>query len=310
MELGNYDGPLLATSFSAHPAANSFAAVWRSILVLLQSDARLRFDLVDLPKMPELIGTQQNPLLQLGVLPNRSGAYVATLGSDWEDYYNAKRSPSTRKTLRRKQKQLEEHGEIRFIEPADEAACADTVATLIGQKSRLFARMGVENIFLQPGYRDFYLGLVTEKAARDLVHVSRLEVGETIAATNVGLQFRGRYYLILSSYHGGEISRFGPGRTHLHELLRRAVQRGFRHFDFTIGDEPYKLDWADSKLVLYDHLAGQTTRGWLVASAVVVSRKVKRVIKQTPVLWHLATKVRALAARLKRRPNAPPDDGQ
>jgi len=92
------------------------------------------------------------------------------------------------------------------------------------------------------------------------------------------------------------------------ELLRRAIDRGFRYFDFTIGDEPYKRDWADSKLVLYDYLAGDTVRGWLVASAVRCARKAKRVIKQTPLLWRLAVNVRALNGRLARRPQAERDE--
>jgi CelD/BcsL family acetyltransferase involved in cellulose biosynthesis len=100
-------------------------------------------------------------------------------------------------------------------------------------------------------------------------------------------------------------SRFGPGRTHLHELLRRAIERGFTHFDFTIGDEPYKLDWADRQLALYDHLAAYTARGWLVASAVNSLRAAKRRIKTTPVLWHLDVKLRAFAGRLARTWKAP-----
>lgn len=300
LELGDYNGPLLANCFFEHPAAKDFSAVWKAVVALLRSDARFRFDLIDLPKMPDTIGMQENPFLRLKILPHRSGAYVATLGRSWDGYYASRRSASTRKTLRRKQKQLEEHGEIRFVEPAASVAAAHTLATLIEQKSRVFARMGVENIFMRPGYRDFYLSLVTDPVVRDFVHVSRLDVGETIAATNLGLQFRGRYYLILSSYHGGEISRFGPGRTHLHELLRRAIERGFTYFDFTIGDEPYKLDWADRQLVLYDHLAAYTARGWLVASAVNFLRAATRLIKTTPVLWHLAVKLRAFAGRFAR----------
>lgn len=40
-----------------------------------------------------------------------------------------------------------------------------------------------------------------------------------------------------------------------------AIERGFTDFDFTIGDEPYKLDWADRQLVLDDHLSACTARG-------------------------------------------------
>ncbi len=37
-----------------------------------------------------------------------------------------------------------------------------------------------------------------------------------------------------------------------------AIDRGFKHFDFTIGDESYKRDWCDTELRLYDYLAAAT----------------------------------------------------
>ena len=121
--------------------------------------------------------------------------------------------------------------------------------------------MGVDDLFAATGHREFFLAIATDPAMRALVHVSRLDVGATAAAANVGLTFRDCYYLILSSYHDGELSRFGPGRAHLHELLRHAIDRGFARFDFTVGDEPYKRDWSDTELRLYDHLAAVTLQG-------------------------------------------------
>src|SRR5262249_25635873 len=114
-------------------------------------------------------------------------------------------------------------------------------------------------------------------------------------------KFRTCYYLVLSSYHDGELAKFGPGRAHLHELLRHAIDRGFRAFDFTVGDEPYKRDWSDTELKLYDYLAAATVRGWLVVAATAAFRRAKRIIKQTPALWRTFSKVRALAHRLGRR---------
>src|SRR6185295_1319791 len=219
---------------------------------LLRSDRRLRFDLIDLQKMPEQIGAQRNPFLDLPVLAHPSGAYVATLGSDWDEFYAAKRSSSTRKRERRQFKHLAEHGEIRFVDVEERDDIARTLDTLLDQKSRAFARMGVRNMFARPGYREFYLDVATDLNVRALP-----------AAANLGLRFRNSYYLVLSSYHDGEIARFGPGRAHLHELLRRAIERGFERFDFTVGDEPYKLDWSDTELRLHDYLAGASLRGWL-----------------------------------------------
>jgi CelD/BcsL family acetyltransferase involved in cellulose biosynthesis len=115
-----------------------------------------------------------------------------------------------------------------------------------------------------------------------------------MAAANVGLRFRDCYSLILSSYQDGDIARFGPGRAHLHELLRQTIERGFRCFDFTIGDEPYKRDWCDTEMKLYDYLAAATMRGRLVVATTTALRRLKRFIKQTPALWYAFSKARAI----------------
>ena len=102
--------------------------------------------------------------VRLDVVPHRSGAYLTALGKNWDEYYTGKRSASTRKTARRKQRQLEERGKLQFISVADAAEASRTLGTLVDQKSVWFARMGVGNIFLRPGYREFYRDAVTDPA--------------------------------------------------------------------------------------------------------------------------------------------------
>ena len=300
-ELCDYNAPLLAEHFSDTVSADRFVLIWRDIGKRLRSDPRFRFDFIDLQKMPEMIGAQANPFLNIKVRANPSGAYIANLGRDWDAFYAEKRSSSTRKRERRQLKHLAEHGEVRFVDVEDKNDIAQTLDTLISQKSRSFARMGVEDIFARPGYREFFLDIATDLNVRALTHVSRLDVGATTAATNLGLCFRDSYYLVLSSYHDGELSRFGPGRAHLHELLRHAIEQGFHQFDFTIGDEPYKRDWSDTELRLYDHLAAVTIRGGLVVATIAAYRRAKRFIKQTPILWHAYLKLRELAGLFGRR---------
>ena len=304
--LCDYNAPLLAKHFSDHMSAERFVLAWRDVVRLLQSHPRLRFDLIDLQKMPESVGEQRNPFLDLQsfnfqVLPHPSGAYVANLGSDWEEFYKEKRSSATRKKERKQLKHLGELGEVRFVDVRERAEIAQTLETLMAQKSRAFARMGVEDFFARPGYREFFLAATCDPAMRELIHVSRLDVGATPAATNVGLTFRGCYYLILSSYDDGEVSRFGPGRAHLHELLRHAIEHGFTRFDFTVGDEPYKRDWSDTELRLYDYVAAVTLRGSLATAMTTAFRRTKRVIKQSPALWRAFSKVRAVAGSLSQR---------
>jgi CelD/BcsL family acetyltransferase involved in cellulose biosynthesis len=160
--------------------------------------------------------------------------------------------------------------------------------------------MGVEDFFARPGYREFFRRRA-DPNVRDVIHVSRLDIGTVPAATNLGLRFRDSYYLVLSSYEDGDLARFGPGRAHLHELLRHAIERGFQRFDFTVGDEPYKRDWSDIELKLYDYLAAATARGRLVVALVTAFQRTKRFIKQTPILWRAFSKARALKASFRRR---------
>jgi CelD/BcsL family acetyltransferase involved in cellulose biosynthesis len=300
-DLNDCNAPLFASDFAAHLDAMAFAELWQRIIQLLSDNARLRFDFVSLEKMPSLIGGYANPMLALGVTLHPSGYYVTQLSGGWEAYYTAKRSSATRRRDRTKRKKLGEFGEVRMVHPQGPNDILATLDTLMAQKSRSFARMGVANLFARPGHAEFYRALAAGPNSNDFVHVSRLDCGEQVAAANLGLAFRGVYYHLLASHTDSELSRFGPGAAHLNELLAHAIDRGCKAFDFTIGDEPYKLDWCDTGDKLYDHLAAANARGTLAVTLMSIKQRLKRGIKQTPALWKAYTKVRALAGAIRRR---------
>ena len=303
-ELCDYNTPLLAPAFSERFDRARFLSLWGHITQCLQSNPRLRYDFISLTKMPEMVGAQPNPMLGLRMTINPSGAYLTHLAGDWETFYAAKRSSATRRRDRTKRKRLVEFGEVKLVNPAGDSETLRTLDTLMEQKARSFARMGVGNLFGKPGYAEFFRALATDPATRHLVHVSRLDVGATAAAINLGLTYRGCYYHLLASYDDGEVSRFGPGAAHLHDLLHQAIDRGFHVFDFTIGDERYKRDWCDTELKLFDHIAAATWRGAFVAIPMLAMQRLKRRIKRTPVLWKAVSAGRAFVgsrARLVRR---------
>jgi CelD/BcsL family acetyltransferase involved in cellulose biosynthesis len=298
-DLCDYNAPLIAPGFSTHLDAAGFAALWSEIRARLQELPELGHDLIRLTKMPETIGAQPNPFLHLDVALNPSGAYLTHLAGTWDEFYSAKRSSATRRRDRTKRKRLAEHGEVRFVTAQDAAESTRTMQTLIEQKSKAFARMGVPNVFARPGYGAFFLDLATNPQTRHLVHVSRLDVGPVLAAVNLGLTFRGSYYHVLASYDDGEVARFGPGAAHLRDLLQFAIDKGCDRFDFTIGDERYKLEWSDTVVKLHDHIAAATPRGWFAVVPSLVFRRVKRLIKQNPVLWRAFSAMRGAIGSLR-----------
>ena len=92
---------------------------------------------------------------------NPSGAYLTHLTGDWETFYTAKRSSATRRRDRTKRKKMSEIGEIRYVEPAAGAETLRALDILMTQKARLFAHMGVGNLFARPGYAEFYRALAS-----------------------------------------------------------------------------------------------------------------------------------------------------
>lgn len=297
-ELCDYNGPLLAADFTNAVPAAEFGALWRRIEAAIRAHPRLQYDIVRLEKMPSVIGGQANPLIALGVSLNPSGAYATPLAATWEAFYAAKRSSATRSRDRGKRKKLAEHGAVAFVEPQGKDEVLATLDVLVEQKSRSFARMGVSNIFARAGNLDFYRALFTDPKARHLTHLSRLDCGDRPVAVNLGLTFRDTYYHLQASHDDGEASRFGPGAAHLHDLLRNAIKRGFTTYDFTIGDEPYKRDWCDGVMPLYDHLSAATARGVVLCAPTAARARLKRLIKQNPALWDAFRHIRSFAGRL------------
>jgi CelD/BcsL family acetyltransferase involved in cellulose biosynthesis len=306
-ELCDYNAPMLHPRF-AELVEGSFPAQWRRIVALLRADPRFAFDVVDLQKMPERVGEQPNPLLALGTVPNPSGAYLTRLTGTWDEFYAEKRSSGTRKKERKQLRQLGEFGEVRFVDALEGEERARTLDLLFEQKAASFARMGVRNIFTRPGYRELFTAFVLDPRSRPYVHLSRLEVGSTIAAASIGFTAVGCYYLVLSSYLARDMARFGPGRTHLQELLQYAIRNGFSAFDFTIGDELYKQDWSDARLTLHDHLSAANLRGSIAVGLTTGFRAAKRTIKQNPVMWQLFSRARSRLGAM-RTGGAPPAAG-
>jgi len=297
-ELSNYNAPIIATDFKLRLNGLVIRDLWKGVERLLAS--QMGVDLIDLQRMPETIGEQSNPLLALNPVPHINNAYLTNLIGDWETYYASKRSASTRRTDRKRQKRLAEFGAIQFTTAVGQDQVASCVDALFEHKRAAYSKLGVVNFLQFPGYRDFFVSLATDAQSRRFTHVSRLDVGSVVAAANYGLVFRGTYFYILAGYDPGELARSGPGTAQLMELLRYSFDQGLQKFDFTIGDEPYKREWCDTELRLYDLVMPLTWRGRLAAVIVSTRRALKRWIRRNSKAWSLASRIRSVLGSLIR----------
>ncbi len=298
--LSNSSAPLLARDFAQRVNAAQFMALWRQIEQLLR--LQLHHDLIDLDKISETVGAQANPMLALDLARHANDAYLVHLTGAWDEFYAAKRSVSWRKTDKKKRNRLAKSGEVVFSTATDRAEIERTIDALIAQKKSSYASLGVANMFEWPGYRDFFLDMASDPCRHGLVHVSSVSVGSTIVAASFGLTLHGNYDYVLAGYAMGEFEASSPGTIQLQELMKLFLERGFKTFDFNIGDEPYKREWCDTETKFYDYVSPVTAAGWTVATAMQVTRAAKRFIKRNPSIWPIIRKARSVLGSLRRAP--------
>ena len=108
--------------------------------------------------------------------------------------------------------------------------------------------------YLASGYDDLFADaknrrLFTELQARNLVLVSSLSAGGNVIAVHLGASHEGSLYWWIPSY-GPEFGKFSPGRLLLESLIKASFERGDKEFDFLIGDEAYKWNYATHTRVI------------------------------------------------------------
>lgn len=291
-ELCDYLAPLSTEEFARIPAGQ-FRAFWRELGALLQSHPRFRHDWIDLRRMPQQVDGNRNICAALPSIRHASDGHVAHLGTDWDRLYRERRSGKARKQDRSKLRRLEEFGDVELIAPREPAQIERILETLFTQKSESFARKGISDLFARPGYREFFRDLAIAPHTRDWVHVSALTAGPTLAATSLSME-HGRHSSLLLIGYDHSFAQLSPGVIQMNRLIERAIGRGTTEFDFLVGEQRLKQEWADVSIPLYDHIAAASYRGHLIAHAVRLISRFKRAIKQSPALWKTLQALRSV----------------
>ncbi len=214
--------------------------------------------------------------LALRVTPNANSAHITLLGDDWETFYRAKRSSATRRRDRSKRKHMAEFGDIRFS-TVDRAATTSrrTLETLWEQKTQIFARKGIADIFAQPGYREFFADFASNPNTRSSGPCQPCRYRPHLR----GGEFRADIRRLLLSRAVELLRRtigthYGPGALHLRELLAHAIGHGPAAVSISPSATSItRLEWSDLRLKLFDYSAAATWRGWPASLAATVWRR-------------------------------------
>lgn len=180
---------------------------------------------------PDLGGSAVAPYLNWSRVPDAASldAHLAHL--------NSRRAADSRRQVRRVEREV---GPINYsISNQPGTVLEACLAWKVEQHP------SASGLVKDPRRRRFIDGLLDAGIA----DVAALRAGDTLLAAHVGLRYGGRRYYWIPSY-SADYARFSPGRLLLEHSLLESQRRGDSQFDFLIGNEQYKWDFAtDARLI-------------------------------------------------------------
>jgi CelD/BcsL family acetyltransferase involved in cellulose biosynthesis len=240
--VSDYNAPVVFDAARSWPSG-SMERMWGELIRSLPA-----FDIAAFDKMPVDICGAPNPLVELGSMPFAESGHLTSISGSWDEYA-AKRLPH-RKDSRYQRRRLCKLGKVAFRIAETRAERRRILEAVMRQKSRrCIETTGVDDLD-RPGYRQYYSAMTERFTWPGPLLIASLEVDGNIIAAGWHLIFDRRFIFFVTTFEGGEWARFSPGRLLLEDLLEWSFANGISIFDFTVGDESYKLDYSDQKLLL------------------------------------------------------------
>ncbi len=244
-----------------------------------------------------------NPFTKLSALPSASYSHAITLQADFEALYASKRSASTIKKARKRERSFNRHYKLEFALARERDEIQDILNEVYRQKAFRLAEMGVHNFFADPGVKEFFnqTAMMQGRHGDNPFHLFYLKAGDKIAATWMGIAHRGRMCGMMNTMSSeAELRKHSPGEVLLRHAIKYCCENGFHTFDLAVGESRYKNEWCDQTLPLYETILPISLFGYLHVQGSKARLKIKRLIKQSDRLWSLSKKLRAWLARWAR----------
>jgi CelD/BcsL family acetyltransferase involved in cellulose biosynthesis len=207
----------------------------------------------DAPGVGQLANALRRSGLSVRRTPTEPCPYL-DLPASWDSYL-ARLSSSRRETIRRKERRLRREHKVSVTDYVPERL-DDGWRVLQALHARRWDGGGV----LADSRLDHLLRRFTsELAMRDEVWLTTLDVDDVPVAAWYGFAWNDTVYF----YQSGRDPRWEPasvGLVLMSLMIRRAIDRGYRRFDFLRGREAYKLTWTSTERPNYEVIAFR--QGW------------------------------------------------
>ena len=180
------------------------------------------------------------------------------------DAYVRSRSAKRRRNMRRRRRNLEAIGPVRYETVTDPEEIAEIVQLTVGHKLAWLRSRRLPSPFLA---RKSITPWMTEAARRALatghLHLAVLKVGDRIVSAQLGFVCSRRFIGYFSSFDT-EFAVHAVGRMRVEAFLADAFKNGWL-IDLMPRHDDFKLDWVESGVATHDYAVPITGLGSVLA---------------------------------------------
>ncbi|TYC66926.1 GNAT family N-acetyltransferase [Stappia sp. BW2] len=256
-------------------------------------------DLLKLENVPDNWQGRGHPLVLECATASPSPVFASALPDEFEQFFNATHSKSSRKNLLRKERHLRAAGDYRVVKASDRADKQRGLDAFFEQRAFRAKAAGIPNVFSQRPARTFLstaLGLnatadtqVQEPNPLDLWF---LETDGRIRATYLCVEHGATLYAYSNSVAHDDMLPNSPGLVLIKEIIERAcADPRFETLDLGLGEERYKTGWAEPVL-LKDSLLAMSWKGALRLRLEAARLNTKARLRNSATLWPLIRRLR------------------
>ena len=250
----DYNNAIISNSFNYED--NNFKKVWEKIIKDLSDEC----DLVFLNKNPEFIGSMSNPLINSQYKYYQKSYQLNLNKFDYDSFYSNKNNNKSKQTDRRKEKKLNDGGDLNYSYENINLTNFKLVEELIFEKMSSYERKK-EKTFDYKNIISQYRELVSCNNFDYKFNLSILKKNNKKISSILGVIFNGVYYYLIPCTHSSEFKKLSPGRLHIINLINWSIENNILIIDFTAGDEPYKHSWSNNDFKMFYYIKPLNLKG-------------------------------------------------
>ena len=214
-------------------------------------------------------------LLGTGFIEHDYAAHAADLPSAIETFRNDHLTASMRKYLKRKRNTFFKQDEAKLVHITAPEEAKQAIHALAAIRAGRFDG----DMIADPAVETFYSTIAEKGAVSGFADIYALSVSSSAIAYLFSITSKGALHYLLIGADYEQHGHLSPGMVLYDTIIEDWISRGGTRFDFTIGDEAFKSDFATKPTQMFHLTRAESAMGKLALAGLATRERVKSLLK-------------------------------